>query len=262
MFRLFEKLDLGLPKLPFWMLATALILLSAAPLPFMLIARSWNMLSDQPRIVVFVDMGKQARYGAQDPSQLFEDGRAMRPPVQGTVAWGERADRPDADALREDEHMYRGYRLVQDEQSDQWRPEYFASLPTAITVDRGLLERGRQQYMVSCYPCHGVDGQGMGPITSRGLRLQAINSEETVWAQAANLHTADDEQNLIFGPERYADGQMFHVIGFGRGNMPGLREQISVLDRWAIVAYVRAMQLSQNAPAEALPADLREQLRP
>lgn len=107
-----------------------------------------------------------------------------------------------------------------------------------LAVDLALLERGRERYGIYCTPCHGGVGDGNGMIVQRGYR------------RPPSLH----EERLVASP----DGYLYDVIANGYGVMPAYRAQIPVRDRWAIVAYLRALQLSQTARVADLPADDRE----
>ncbi|MDG2307204.1 MAG: cytochrome c [Candidatus Binatia bacterium] len=102
-----------------------------------------------------------------------------------------------------------------------------------IPVDEKLLERGRERYGIYCTPCHGAIGDGNGMIVQRGYR------------RPPSLH----QERIIASP----DGYLFDVITNGYGVMPAYRAQVPVDDRWAIVAYMRALQLSQTAELERLP---------
>jgi mono/diheme cytochrome c family protein len=107
----------------------------------------------------------------------------------------------------------------------------------ALPVTLPLLHRGRQRYEIYCAPCHGQAG-GDGIVVRRGYRAPP------------SLH--------IDRLRGQADGYMYDVITNGFGVMPDYASQIAVRDRWAIVAYIRALQLSQHAPIAALPARTQE----
>lgn len=115
---------------------------------------------------------------------------------------------------------------------------FTAEFPVPIT--KKLLLRGEQRYNVFCTPCHGFLGDGNGMIAKRGFK----------WP--ANLHT----DRLRNAPPGY----LFQVVSNGYGAMPDYRHQIPPGDRWAILAYVRALQLSRNAKLADVPADARGQL--
>ena len=103
-----------------------------------------------------------------------------------------------------------------------------------VTVDKQLLARGQERYEINCRVCHGTLGGGNGITTQYGL----------VGVASLNL---DKYREM-------ADGEIFNTITHGKGQM-GAYHHIAVEDRWAIIAYIRALQLSQNAPANLLPPD-------
>lgn len=115
---------------------------------------------------------------------------------------------------------------------------FLASIPTGI--DSNLLHRGRDRYDIYCSPCHGRTGDGNGMIAQRGFRAPA------------NFHT--DRLRSV------PPGYIFQVITNGYGAMGDYADQVPVSDRWAIVAYVRALQLSRNATVNDVPEDKRAQL--
>jgi mono/diheme cytochrome c family protein len=117
--------------------------------------------------------------------------------------------------------------------------KYLASLP--LPRNMALLTRGRERFDIYCAPCHDRVGTGYGMIVQRGFQ------------QAASFHT--DRLREI------PDGYLFEVITRGFGAMPSYAEQVPVEDRWAIVSYIRALQLSQNARASELPPADQGKLR-
>jgi mono/diheme cytochrome c family protein len=130
--------------------------------------------------------------------------------------------------LREDDHLWRG----------RVAGELAATLPFPVT--RELLERGRERFNIFCAPCHDQAGGGNGMIVRRGYR------------RPPSLH----DPRLREAPA----GHFFDVMTSGFGAMPDYAAQIPVADRWAIVAYVRALQLSQYAPAGELEPEERQRL--
>ena len=117
-----------------------------------------------------------------------------------------------------------------------------------IEITSGVLERGRQRYEIFCSPCHGLAGFGDGMVAKRADELQ-----EGTWTPPTSFHS-----ELI---RDRADGHLFNTITNGIRNMPGYGSQIPIEDRWAVVAYVRALQLSQNASIDDVPVETRAQLR-
>ncbi len=110
-----------------------------------------------------------------------------------------------------------------------------------VTLDRALIERGQSRFDIFCSPCHGRVGDGDGMIVQRGLR------------QPPSFHIARLREAPV--------GHYFDVVSNGFGAMPGYASRIKPRDRWAIIAYVRALQLSQRASVEDVPIARREELR-
>ncbi len=197
-----------------------LIVLCLAVIPPALIAQSRAVNSKKPRIHLIQDMDNQPKFKAQHANPLFADGRAMRPPVEGTVARGE---------LREDEHYERG--VV----NAQWATTF----PERVEMSMALMERGRERYTIYCQPCHGAAGYGDGMVNKRAMELVNLGTNGTTWVAPKSIH----EEQIRAQPI----GQLYNSIANGVRNMPAYGPQIPVADRWAIVAYVKALQRSQNA---------------
>jgi cytochrome c5 len=117
-------------------------------------------------------------------------------------------------------------------------PKESNAFPLPLTAE--LLQRGEQRYGIYCTPCHGIQGDGMGMVAMRGMKHPPSYHEERL--------------------RNVPNGYLYDVITNGFGAMYGYSAQISPRDRWAIVAYLRALQLSRNAPVGQLPAELREKL--
>jgi len=216
--------------MPSWTVKLLLVLGLVSLIPLMLIARARVSTSKRPRIHLIHDMDHQDKYRAQSDNPLFADGRAMRPPPPGTVAQGEE---------RLDDHYYRG--LGPD-------GEWARGLPThrdEVALDRELFARGEERYRIHCGPCHGLSGAGDGMVHQRAEELKSKGRPGMAWVQPTSYH----QENIL----EMSDGELFHVASNGRRNMLGYASQISVADRWAIVAYIRALQRSQNpiGPADA-----------
>jgi mono/diheme cytochrome c family protein len=213
--------------MPKWATMAALVLIALALVPLACIARARAVKTPNPQWHVFPDMDNQLRFANQQPNPLFADGRSMRPPVPGTVPRG---------GLTDDGWLHRG--VV----GDDWATGF----PIEITAT--TLSRGRERYDVFCAPCHGLSGYGDGPVAKRAENLQ-----EGTWVQPSSFHT-----ELVRGRPL---GHLFNSITNGIRNMPAYGPQISPEDRWAIVAYARALQRSQYARVEDVPAELRPNLR-
>jgi mono/diheme cytochrome c family protein len=185
------------------------------------------------------------------PSSFFPDGRADRPLVPGTVARGN---------LRTDLHLFTGERgkeaialtnvaaligagvngfdmlpLVYYQSLEQ--AEYVDTFPFPVT--KAVLEHGRDRYMIYCVVCHDVLGTGRGKIVERG------------YTQPPSYHIERLRQVPV--------GHFFNVITHGYGSMPQYKQQIPPRDRWAIAAYIRALQLSQHFAAQDLPDDMKKE---
>jgi len=206
--------------MPKWLIFILLIALVTALIPPALIAQKRTTLKKKPRIHYVLDMDNQSRYRAQQANPIFADGRAMRPDVQGTVA---------RDRRESDPHYFRG--IV----NDTWAETF----PEQVTVDRAFIEHGRERFNIYCMPCHGEAGFGDGIIHQRAQRLLLAGINGTQWVQPKSLHEqAIREQPL---------GQTYNTITNGVRTMAGYGDMVPVRDRWAIVAYVQALQRSQHA---------------
>ncbi|HXJ11118.1 MAG TPA: cytochrome c [Candidatus Limnocylindrales bacterium] len=117
-------------------------------------------------------------------------------------------------------------------------PKESNAFPLPLTAE--LLERGQQRYGIFCTPCHGIQGDGLGMVAMRGMK-----------------HPPSYHQERL---RNVPNGYLYDVVTNGFGAMYGYSAQIPPRDRWAIVAYLRALQLSRNAPVGQLPAELREKL--
>ena len=174
-------------------------------------------VSGEPPIHLNQNMDYQERFDAQEPNPFFADGRAMREPVPGTVARG---------MLKDDTRFFLG------RETDG---TFVATMPVAVT--QALLERGQERYNIYCAVCHDEAGDGQGIIMTGNYGYTPAPSyhDPTVAARMA------------------ADGYVYDAIANGVRTMPGYAQQIPVADRWAITAYIRALQRSQNAGVEDVP---------
>ncbi len=209
-------------------------------IPLFVIWMARNNTSTAPRFHLIQDMDNQEKYKAQSANAAFADARAMRPVVAGAIARGD---------LREDDHYFRGYKLgaEKDPATGQPLPVFFTNFPAQVAVDESLLHRGQQRFNIYCAPCHGQDGSSDGMVNRRALELGGG------WVQAANLTDADRRSRPV--------GHLFNTITNGIRTMPQYGDQIPVPDRWAIVAYIQALQKASGARFEDLPEKERELLR-
>lgn len=175
---------------------------------------------DKPPIHLQQNMDFQKRFEAQEANPFFDDGRAMRPYVENTVAVGH---------LRTDEHLYAG--KVDGEWAETLPGKDEHGAP--IELDPAFLERGQERFGIFCSPCHGFTGIGNGLAVQRGM------------IKPTSLY---DERLQGMGV-----GYFFHVITNGKNNMMPYRAQVPVRDRWAIAAYVRVLQRSRAATLDQVP---------
>jgi hypothetical protein len=167
-----------------------------------------------------LDMYDEPRFEPLEASTFFDDGTSARPLVAGTVARGD---------LREDEGFYSG----------KVDGKYVTKLP--VDLDQPFLLRGQERFNIYCSPCHGRVGDGNGMIVERGFRRPPS----------------------FVGTERLRKapvGHFYDVISNGFGAMPSYASRVAPHDRWAIVAYIRALQRSQNGSVDDVPPELRDKI--
>jgi mono/diheme cytochrome c family protein len=185
--------------------------------------------STRPPIEIFPDMDHQPKVKAQVPSSFFADGRGAREPVAGTVPLGyaiplhKPVDGSVGEASGPYKQVYFSSAPVYFDTGkieDQWG----TGMPFEITPE--IIARGQERYTINCSVCHGATGAGNGIAGKYGL------------VAIANLH----QQRI----REMADGEIFNTISHGKNTMMGYGDRIQVQDRWAIVAYIRALQKSQG----------------
>jgi mono/diheme cytochrome c family protein len=159
------------------------------------------------------DMQVQPKYDGLRRVWFFPDGRSARPIPDGTIPFDETQENP---ALA----------------TGVVKGEFVTTIPLPVTT--GLLERGQERFDIYCSPCHGRTGNGDGVIAHRGFK------------EPANLN-GDDIRNA-------PPGYLYAVLVRGKGAMASYAYQIkSIRDRWAIIAYIRALELSRAAPLSDVP---------
>jgi mono/diheme cytochrome c family protein len=232
--------DLTDNQLPAWIKMAGITLAILLLLPPIAIFRAAGLKSRAPRMHFNPDMDWQIKFKAQtmsptitnsptekDKQYLFADMRANRAPVVGSVAWGQLDNNPEThQGIKAD---YTGSGAEED------LTKYVTGFPDDITVDEALLKRGRQRFEIYCSVCHGYAGTGNGLVN---VRAGALNLEgKATWTTAKSLHDP-----AVKNPEKNPLGRIFETISNGRNTMGPYRSQITVKDRWAIVAYVKALQ--------------------
>jgi mono/diheme cytochrome c family protein len=170
----------------------------------------------RPPIEIFPDMDRQAKVKAQSASKFFADGRADRPTPANTVARGH---------LDADDAFFRAHDAA---------GAFITGYPESLTVDETLVRRGQDRYMIYCAPCHGAVGDGNGITKTYGMGATATLLDERLRSMPS--------------------GEIFNTITHGKNTMRSYSDKLDAHDRWAVVAYVRALQRA----AHASPADVPE----
>jgi mono/diheme cytochrome c family protein len=188
--------------------------------------------STRPPIEIWPDMDHQAKYKPQAESKFFADGRADRPLPPGTVPYGRSTDRQDPAFLKADDFHYEG-KLPDG--------SFGRGFPKDIDVTRAFIERGQGRYMIYCAPCHGQLGDGNGITKSYGMLVTPTYHDDRLRAM----------------PE----GEIYHVITHGKNTMMSYADKLTPDDRWAVVAYVRALQRAAHGSLKDVPAELQGGLK-
>jgi mono/diheme cytochrome c family protein len=193
-------------------------------------------ISRQPPIELFPDMDRQPKLRPQDQNKFFPDGRSSRPRVEGTIprseplvlasAGGSQKVYPFEDAPANTGRITGTTNFVE---------------TNPFEINSQLMARGRERFQIYCSPCHGALGDGNGVTKKLGMAI------------VANLH----EARLV----KMSDGELFFVITNGRNQMGAYGPQVDPQDRWAIVAYLRALQLSRLGTIDDVPEAARGTLK-
>ncbi|MEY4119298.1 MAG: hypothetical protein RLZZ116_2626 [Planctomycetota bacterium] len=226
-----------IPKAPRWMIFTGVLAALALAVPPFIIARVRATPDENRAVHIFFDMDFQPKFKPQTLNPLFADGRAQRTSVVGTVARGE---------SQLDAHRFEG--VLEGKWADR--------LPDGMTMSKELLERGQQRYNIYCSACHGYAGYGDGAVNKRAMELMSSSegpANGTAWVQAKSMHDPLVREHPV--------GMIFSIATNGIRNMAGYGTQITVEDRWAIAAYVKALQFSQNASMQDVPPELRDNIK-
>lgn len=187
--------------------------------------------STRPPIEVFPDMDHQGKYKPQAESKFFADGRADRTLVAGTVPRG-RDVNADPSFLRADDFHYAG-KLADG--------SFARGFPKDLEITQVFVERGQNRYQIYCSPCHGALGDGNGITKSYGMLTTPSYHDDRI-------------RNM---PE----GEIFNTITHGKNTMMPYADKLSPDERWAVVAYVRALQRAAHGSINDVPTELRGGLK-
>jgi len=202
--------------------------------------------STEPPFELFPDMVRQMKVRAQSPSNFFGDGRGSRMPIEGTVPIG--YEMPQAHSMATPAPATpaaqpRGH-LAFSEGTDYYNTgkmgpgNWGSGMPVEVTP--ALMKRGQERFNITCAMCHGATAAGNGITKQYGL---------------ATVVTLQDDRI-----RNMADGEIFNTITNGKNTMNPYGSILTVNDRWAIIAYLRALQRSQNAGINDVPENLRASL--
>ena len=205
----------------------------------------------KPPLQIFPDMKVQPKFIAQHDTDFFADGREGRAPVPGTVPQGyiqpgdystNTASNSKVAVTTDAVTNLNGFANSLDYlNTGRIDGNYGDGIPDELRKDiPGLIERGKQRFTINCAVCHGATATGNGIVTQYGL------------VGVANLQ----QQTYRDMP----DGQIFNRITYGKGKMGAYGPNIAVEDRWAIIAYLRALQRSQNGVLADVPPDQQNNL--
>ena len=201
-----------------------LLVLGVIVIAVMVVAGKRGDMSRRPPIELFPDMDRQPKLRPQAANSFFKDGLSSQQPIDGVVARGS---------------------AYQDTPENTGKipgtTNWVQTIPVPVTAQ--VMARGRERYDISCAPCHGAQGDGKGITTKFGM------------AVIADLHDA-----AVRKVPQQPDGQIFGTIGYGKGLMQGYASSLTVSDRWAVVAYVRALQRSHLGTIDDVPADKRAEV--
>ena len=276
-----ECIDDADKRLPKIFKTVAILLGCALFIPPVMIYRDSYAKNELPRLHFNPDMDRQYKYKSQvaspevDGKPLFADGRAMRPPIPGTVA---------RDEMVGEQEFQRGYRprkegdvasnrvpasfvsltgqdrKAEDEQAKNEQPagdqaggetpavpeeDWITEFPLPVTEK--LIQRGEQRFNIYCVVCHGYAGDGNGRVAERAAILNIEG--KAAWIPPKSFH----DPKVVAQPL----GRIFDTITNGRGGMGPYGSQITAQDRWAIVLYIKALQKTRMFEESEVPSDVK-----
>jgi mono/diheme cytochrome c family protein len=197
------------------------------------IAGRQGRLSRQPPIEVFPDMDRQLKLRPQQPNDFFTNGLSSQLPPPGTIARSQPVQTVNGAVWPFEDAPVNTGRVT-------GTTNFVETNPLPVTSQ--LLQRGRERFNIYCTPCHGALGDGNGITKKIGVMLTVANLQD---------------KRIV----EKADGEIFNTITFGKGLMGAHGPMVPVADRWAIIAYLRALQLSQLGSVDDLPPDQQAALK-
>ena len=187
---------------------------------------------------IFPDMVRQMKVRAQSPLNFFADGRGPRMPVNGTVPIGYEMPKPQMPGAPESRSAV-GFSVGTDYiDTGKMGNNWGTGIPVPVTAQ--LLQRGRERFSITCAMCHGATATGTGITKQYGLNTVVTLQDDRI--------------------RKMADGEIFNTITNGKNTMMAYGPNIMVADRWAIIAYLRALQRSQGAAIVDVPPEHRADL--
>ena len=190
-------------------------------------------MSRKPPTELFPDMDRQAKLRPQEPNRFFANGVSSQLAPAGTIARGEPIQTANGAVYRFEDSPVNTGRLAGSTNFIENNP---------LPMSEALLQRGHDRYDIFCAPCHGKIGDGNGIVKKLGV-MPAV----------ANLQDA----RIV----KMTDGEIFNTVTFGKGTMGAVGPLIQAEDRWAVIAYLRALQLSQLGTLDDLTPEQRAALK-
>ena len=187
----------------------------------------------KPPLYIFPDMERQLKLRPQKPNAFFTNGLGSQLPLPGTVARSTPIQTAEGPVYPYQDAPVNTGRVT-------GTTNFVENNPLPVTAE--LLKRGQQRFNIHCSACHSATADGNG-----------ISKKIGVMAVVANLH----DKRIVEMP----DGELFYVVTNGRNLMGAYGANVMVEDRWAIIAYVRALQLARLGTIEDVPPELRGVLK-
>jgi mono/diheme cytochrome c family protein len=215
-----------------YLLYSILVIVAIAAAAFTIVGIPGH-LSRKPPLEVFPDMDRQAKLRPEKPFDFFKNGLSSQLPPAGTIARSTPIETANGAVYSYQDVPFNTGRVA-------GTTNFIAINP--LVVNAALLQRGRQQFNIYCTPCHGALGDGNGITKKIGVMPAVIS-----------LH----DKRII----DMTDGEIFNTITHGKGLMGAYGGTVAAQDRWAIVAYTRALELSWLGSPDELTAEQRAALK-